>query len=80
MRHTIMMIAAVGLLSITSAGPASAAATGTPVLNAAGKCIDSVSKKFVDPKLCAAPAKPGKGVKCGKSYIAAGKKCTKPTA
>ncbi|MGA0601366.1 hypothetical protein ACO2Q3_11750 [Caulobacter sp. KR2-114] len=61
--------------------PAVTASKGTPVLNAQGKCVDSVTKRFVDSKLCAAkPAGgPGKGVKCGNSYIAAGKKCTKPS-
>ncbi|MGA0599358.1 hypothetical protein ACO2Q3_01485 [Caulobacter sp. KR2-114] len=81
MRHALMMIAAVGMLSIASA-PANAAATPPYKLNSAGKCIGA-NGQFAKADLCKTPTAPpaaAKPTKCKDPKTKKFTKCTAPGA
>lgn len=82
MRTTLMMIVAVGMLSIT-AGTANAEAKPPYKLNSAGKCIGS-NGQFAKADLCKTPAatppKPAKPAKCIDKTTKKFAKCGTPNA
>jgi len=78
MRHALMMIAAVSLLSV-SAGAANAEAKPPYKLNSAGRCIGS-NGQFAKADLCKTPAAKPAPTKCRDPKTKKFTKCTTPGA